>query len=81
MNFKLNEAIELLERTPKTLEVFLSGLSGKWLGCNEGEGTWNTTEVVDHLIEAEKNNWMPRLECILQEGESRVFSPLTGLPT
>ncbi|KKK37429.1 hypothetical protein WQ57_13305 [Mesobacillus campisalis] len=75
MNFNLNEAIELLERTPKTLELFLSGLSGNWLGCNEGEGTWNASEVVDHLIEADKNNWMPRLDCILQERESRAFPP------
>jgi hypothetical protein len=27
MNFQLEEAIEILERTPQTLETFLSGLS------------------------------------------------------
>lgn len=26
MNFKLDEAIEVLERTPKSLETFLTGL-------------------------------------------------------
>jgi hypothetical protein len=75
MNFNLNEAIEVLERTPQTLEFFLSGLSGGWLQCNEGEGTWNASEVIDHIIEGEKNNWIPRLECILQEGESNIFPP------
>lgn len=73
MNFSMNEAIEVLERTPQTLEFFLNGLSGGWLDCNEGDGTWNATEVIGHLIEAEKTNWIPRLEFILHEGESKPF--------
>ncbi|TCT19360.1 DinB family protein [Melghiribacillus thermohalophilus] len=73
MNFKLEEAIEVLERTPKSLEYFLSGLSEGWLTCNEGEGTWNATEVVEHLIEGEKHNWIPRIETILTEGENKPF--------
>ncbi|MFE8700079.1 DinB family protein [Cytobacillus sp. FJAT-54145] len=73
MNFNMKEAIEILERTPLMLEHFLPGLSNGWLQCNEGEGTWNATEVVEHLIEGEKNNWIPRLKFILQEGESKPF--------
>ncbi|WP_407056038.1 hypothetical protein [Paenibacillus dendritiformis] len=38
MNFKLTEAIEVLERTPHTLENLLSGLPEGWLQCNEGVG-------------------------------------------
>jgi hypothetical protein len=75
MNFNLKEAIEVLERTPQTLECFLSGLSASWLQCNEGEGNWNVSEVIEHLIEGEKNNWIPRLETILQDGESKPFPP------
>lgn len=75
MNFTLQESMEVLERTPQSLEAFLSGLSASWLRCNEGEGTWNATEVIDHLIEAEKHNWIPRLAFILQEGESKPFPP------
>ncbi|WP_394173298.1 DinB family protein [Guptibacillus hwajinpoensis] len=71
----LNEAIEVLERTPQTLEGFLTGLSDGWLQTNEGEGTWNVSEVVDHLIEGEKTNWIPRIEVILNEGENRSFPP------
>ncbi|SEN74479.1 DinB superfamily protein [Paenibacillus sp. OK076] len=73
INFHLNEAIEILERTPQTLERFLSGLSEGWLQSNEGEGTWNTHEVVEHFIEAEKHNWIPRVESILFEGENHLF--------
>ncbi|HZH62001.1 MAG TPA: DinB family protein [Metabacillus sp.] len=73
MEFVMDEVIEILERTPKTLSTFLTGLSYGWLQCNEGEGTWNTREVIEHLIEAEKYNWIPRLEFILQEGDSQPF--------
>lgn len=75
MNFNLEEAIEVLERTPGTLEVLLAGLSPGWLQCNEGEGTWNPSQVIGHLIEGEKNDWIPRLEMIFREGESRAFPP------
>jgi hypothetical protein len=75
MNFNMKEAIEVLERTPQTLECFISGLADSWLQCNEGKGTWNVSEVIEHLIEAEKINWIPRLEIILQEGESKPFPP------
>ncbi|CRK81142.1 DinB family protein [Neobacillus massiliamazoniensis] len=75
MNFNMEEAIEILERTPQTLEYFLSGLPAGWLQSNEGEGTWNAIEVIEHLIEGEKNNWIPRLVMILQEGERKPFPP------
>ncbi|MFC0190125.1 DinB family protein [Fictibacillus aquaticus] len=73
MNFNLNEAVEVLERTPQTLEYFLSGLSKCWLQSNEGEGTWNAVEVIDHLIECEKTNFLPRIESILEEGGPKPF--------
>ncbi|MFC0216606.1 DinB family protein [Paenibacillus chartarius] len=75
MHFHLQEAIEVLERTPQALALFLSGLSAGWLQSNEGEGTWTVTQVVDHFIEAERTNWIPRLEFILQEGEGKPFPP------
>lgn len=75
MNVTLKEAIEILERTPQTLESFLSGLSSPWLECKEGDGTWTPTEVIEHLIEGEKTNWIPRLEMILRDGESKPFPP------
>lgn len=75
LTMKPEEAIEVLERTPPTLEAFLSGLSDGWLECNEGVGTWNVSEVIGHLIEAEKTNWMPRLEWIVREGDRKPFPP------
>jgi hypothetical protein len=55
--------------------IFYLVLSDSWLQCNEGEGTWNVSEVIEHLIEGEKNNWIPRLDTMLQEGESKPFPP------
>jgi hypothetical protein len=75
MNFKINEAIELLERTPETLSHLLVGLSPGWLTCNEGDDTWNVLEVVTHLIECEKVNWIPRINIILTKGASYTFPP------
>ncbi|WP_421379456.1 DinB family protein [Bacillus salacetis] len=75
MNFEMNEALAILERTPQTLEYFLTGLSDNWLLADEGEGAWNVSQVIDHLIEAERTNWIPRFETIIQDGENRVFPP------
>lgn len=75
MNFDIKEAVEILERTPVILEHMLSGLSDGWLRSHEGEGTWNAMEVIEHLIEAERTNWIPRLEFMLQEGEDKPFPP------
>jgi hypothetical protein len=79
MNFLLSEAIDILERTPAVIEKLLSGLSDGWTTCNEGDGTWNAIEVVGHLIEGEKNDWIPRLEIILTKGESETFPPFDRL--
>ncbi|WP_442598687.1 DinB family protein [Neobacillus sp. D3-1R] len=75
MNFKIEEAIEILERTPKTLHSLLSGLSDTWIYANEGESTWSPFDVVGHLIESEKYNIVPRIELILSKGEAVTFQP------
>jgi uncharacterized damage-inducible protein DinB len=75
MNFKIDEAIEILERTPQTLSSLLTGLSNEWIFSNEGESTWSPFDVVGHLIEAERYNWIPRIEMILTKGESETFPP------
>lgn len=75
MNFNLNESIEILSNTPKTLNALTSELSDGWLQSHEGEGTWNIIEVLEHLIEADQMNWIPRLEHILSEGDEKPFPP------
>ncbi|MCY8065398.1 DinB family protein [Bacillus haynesii] len=75
MNFQLKEAIEILERTPQTLSQLLTGLSSEWINRNEGENTWSAFDVVGHLIEGEKNNWLPRIKLIVTKGATEPFPP------
>ncbi|MFS0723073.1 DinB family protein [Paenibacillus sp. 1P07SE] len=62
---RLDEALPLLQRTPDVLEALLAGLPEPWLTCHEGADTWDATEVLAHLVEAERTNWMPRLRGML----------------
>ena len=43
MNFDLNKSLEILERTPKVLDILLNGLSRDWIDNNEGEVTGTVT--------------------------------------
>lgn len=75
MTFKLEEALEILSRTPATLKALLSGLSEPWIMSNEGPETWTPYDVVGHLINAEQTNWMARANIIINYGESQGFKP------
>ncbi len=75
MDFKLEHAIAVLERTPATLRALLDGLPEEWIRSNEGAGSWNAFDIVGHLIHGEETDWIPRLEIILEHGESRPFDP------
>ena len=76
MEHDLENTLALLERTPAVLNALLRGLPEFWTGRNEGEGTWNASEIVAHLIHCERTDWMPRARMVLQYGEARAFDPL-----
>ena len=71
----LEETVVLLARTPEVLNVLLRDLPDIWTTRNEGPGTWTPSEVVAHLIHADRENWIPRARVILESGESRPFPP------
>ena len=73
MEFKLEQAIEVLERTPATLNSLLRDLSEQWLVQNEGPETWSPYDVMGHLIHGEETDWIPRAKIILEHGETRAF--------
>lgn len=75
MELQLKQAVEILEQTPKTLHALLAGLSDPWIFTNEGPGTWSPYDVVGHLIHGEKTDWIPRAGIILQQGETKTFTP------
>jgi DinB superfamily len=71
--FILEEAVTLLARTPAALDVLLRGLPDAWIKADEGDKTWSPVDVVAHLINADRTNWMPRAKIILDHGEVRPF--------
>lgn len=73
MEFQLDQAKEILRRTPGTLNALLSDLPNDWVLSNEGPETWSPYDVVGHLIEGEETDWIPRARIILEQGEARPF--------
>ena len=72
-SFALDDAVALLTRTPATLDALLRGLPEWWTHANEGANTWSAFDVVGHHIHGEETDWIPRVNIILQHGESRTF--------
>ena len=73
MQHNLQHTISLLARTPATLDALLRDLPEEWTMRNEGGNTFNAFDVIGHLIQGERTDWMPRAKRILQFGESRAF--------
>lgn len=75
MDFDLATGTAVLERTPGTLRVMLSGLSREWTDATEGPETWSPYTVVGHLVHGERTDWIPRARIILAQGSERRFTP------
>ncbi|MGE0561098.1 MAG: DinB family protein [Flavobacteriales bacterium] len=75
MNYNLSEAINILERTPQLLSVYLKDLPENWVMNNEGENTWSPFDVMGHLVHGEKTDWMARINIILSNQENKTFEP------
>jgi len=75
MDFNLDEAIPVLERTPKVLTTLLDELPEDWTRVDEGPDTWSPREVVGHLINGERTDWIPRARIILKQESYRRFDP------
>jgi uncharacterized damage-inducible protein DinB len=73
MEHNLPQTVALLTRTPAALDALLRDLPEAWTMQNEGENTWSASDVVGHLIDCERFNWIPRARMLLQFGESRTF--------
>jgi DinB superfamily len=73
MEFRLDEALPVLQRTPTVLRDLLAGLPEVWIEVNEGPGTWSPFDVVGHLIHGERTDWLPRTQHLLRHGEAVPF--------
>ena len=75
MDFKLDKAVEILERTPGVIEELLKGLSQEWIMNNEGSDTWSPYDILGHLIHGEKTDWIVRMEIIISDNNDKTFQP------
>jgi len=75
MEFQLEQATNILRRTPDTLNSLLRGVPAEWTIGNEGGDTWSPYDILGHLIHGEETDWLPRAKIILRLGESRAFEP------
>jgi uncharacterized damage-inducible protein DinB len=75
MTFDLAQSRLVLERTPSTLWTLLQGLPDAWTRSNEGANTWSPHEVMAHLINGERTDWIPRARLILAGDPTAVFVP------
>ena len=75
MEYRISEAVPILQRTPAALHALLLGLPDAWTRATEGPGTWSPFDVVGHLIHGERTDWVPRVEHILAHGDAVPFPP------
>src|SRR3954471_23820794 len=75
MKFELDQAIPVLERTPRVMRDLLDGLRKEWIDGDEGPDTWSPYVIIGHLNHGERADWIPRAEIILAQGANRKFTP------
>ncbi|HEY1984982.1 MAG TPA: DinB family protein [Terracidiphilus sp.] len=75
MEQNLESTVALLARTPAALDALLRGLPDAWTRANEGDNTMSPFDVIAHLVQSEKENWIPRARMILHSGQSVPFPP------
>ncbi len=75
MKYNIEQAIEILSATPKTLRSLLENLSDEWtLVANDSE-RWSAFDALGHYIHGEKTDWIPRAKIILAQSENVTFEP------
>ena len=73
MDLSLDQATEVLTRTPAAIRALLGGLSEPWIRGTEGPETFSAFDVVGHLIDGEETDWIPRARIILAGGPDPRF--------
>ena len=75
MQFSLDLSMDVLRRSPATLDALLRGVDPAWERGTEGPDTFSPFDVVGHLIDGEETDWIPRARIILAQGPDRRFEP------
>ena len=75
MTFDLSNSINVLRRTPATIDALLRDIPDSLARGDEGPDTFNPFDVVGHLIDGEETDWMTRARIILADSPNKAFEP------
>ncbi len=75
MDFRFDQGVPILRRTPSLLRALLEDLDLEWTDATEGPGKWTPFDVVGHLVHGDHANWIPRIEHLLHHEETLPFPP------
>jgi hypothetical protein len=75
VDFSLDKCREILRRTPAVLRALLSNLGDHWTAHTYGPNTWSPHDILAHLINCERTDWIPRARVILEGPAGRAFPP------
>jgi hypothetical protein len=75
MEQSLDATVALLTRTPRIFDAWLRDLPDAWTRATDGPDTWSPVDIVGHLIDGERHDWIPRVRMILEHGDAKTFEP------
>jgi hypothetical protein len=75
MQFKLDQGIEVLARTPAVLSALLRGKSEAWLNARKTADSFSPMDVLGHLMHGEMTDWIQRVRIILEHRDTLAFEP------
>jgi hypothetical protein len=75
MQFRMEQAMEVLTQTPSVMGALLRGKSAVWLDCRKTPTSFSPIDVIGHLMHGEVTDWIPRVRMILDHQDTRVFDP------
>lgn len=73
MSFELDEAIDLLKRTPGICRSWMRDLPAAWTDAREGPESFSPRDVIAHMVQGEEEDWLARARIILEHGAQRPF--------
>jgi len=75
LSFELDEAIDLLKRTPAICRSWMRDLPAPWTDAREGPESFSPRDVIAHMVQGEEEDWLARTHIILEHGAERAFEP------
>ena len=71
----LAQALVLLKETPAAIVRLMTPLPDVLLDATDGPDTWSPRVILQHLIWAEVDDWIPRVRLILEQQDRVAFTP------